>query len=202
MGVDLTEQLINDAKRSTVNTIKGLAKAYDVASKGIALILDSSVFSEAAIMKALDRKLDKTGDLQYSSSLVSMEELQTGGKIEKIDEPLLKDSMKFFDKYCREFGVKYSALKVEPNAASKIDKGYYIFFEGKNDKVIDHILKNSFKDWQNSATSAKHGAANLAKPSVLSKLAFFLEKAKEASDQVGKALEGDQKQNKNNDLER
>ena len=139
----LTEQLQEDSKQKMKDSVKMAVKGYGIASKGIALMLNGTVLSEAAIMKALNRKLEKTGDLKYSHANVSIEELQKSGRVEKVDELLLQESMRYFDKYCREYGVKYSALKTTEMTDGKENEGYMIFFEGKNDKGCWRLVEGS-----------------------------------------------------------
>lgn len=182
---NLTEQLQEESKQKAKDAIKLTAKGVQAASKGIALILNGTVLSEAAIMSALDKKLEQTGDLKYSHANVSIEELQKSGKVEKIDELMLQESMQYFDKYCREYGVKYSALKTTELVDGKEKEGYSVFFEGKNDKLILDIMKNAVSDWKKDQEQLKETgkdvarAAGMGKTSVLAKLAFFRNRIKE-----------------------
>ncbi|MDE6603118.1 MAG: PcfB family protein [Lachnospiraceae bacterium] len=154
-------------------------------------------------MRALDRKLEKTGDIQYSRANVSVEELQKSGRVESVDELMLQESMHYFDKYCREYGVKYSALKTKQLGEDGTEKeGYMIFFEGRNDKLIEDILRRAVADWRKDMAQAKEAgkdtareAAEGAKPSVLAKLAFFRNRIK-------KSVDAEQDKNKGRNAER
>lgn len=185
---NLTEQLEESAKQNVKDAAKVAAKGYKMASKGIALILNSTVLSDESIMKALDKKIEKTGDLKYSYANVSIEELQKSGKVEKVDELLLQEAMHYFDKYCREFGVKYSALKTTQVEDGKEKTGYMIFFESKNNKLILEIMKKAVSDWNKDQEQMKETgkdtarAAEMGKTSVLAKLAFFRNRIKESVD--------------------
>lgn len=185
----LTEQLQEDVKRNTKDTIKAGGKTAQVLSKGIALVLNETVLSEASIMKALDRKVEKTGDIQYSYVNVTMEELQKGGKVEQIEEPVLKETMKYFDKYCRKYGVKYSALKTKTqDEPGKGEESFIVFFEGKSDKIMEHVIKNALSDWTKDQEKMKEAGKDMEKeaaekPSVLAKLAFFRNRVKESVNQ-------------------
>jgi len=187
----LTEQLQEDTPKKIKEAVDITAKTAKRMGKGIALILENTVLSEKSIMKALDKKLEKTGDIRYSHKNVSIEELQKSGRVERVDELMLQESMRYFDKYCREFGVKYSALKTKQLGEDGTEReGYMIFFEGRNDKLIEDIMRRAVADWtkdQSLMKAAKEAgkdtakaAAEVAKPSVLAKLAFFRNRAKES----------------------
>ena len=174
----LTEQLNEEATRKAKDAVKMTEKTMKLTSKGIALILNGTVLSEDSIMRALDKKIEKSGDFKLSYKNVSMEELQKGGKVEKVDELMLQESMRYFDKYCREYGVKYSALKTKEEEK----EGYMIFFEGKNDKLMLEIMKKAVTDWTKDQEKMKEAgidAAQTSRPSVLAKLTFFRNRVKE-----------------------
>lgn len=197
----ITEQIQEDAIQKMKDSARMAAKGYKVASKGIALILENTVLSEESIMKALDRKLEKTGDLKYSHANVSIAELQKSGRVEKVEELLLQESMKYFDKYCREYRVKYSALKTTEKVDDIVKEGYMIFFEGKNDKLILEIMKRAVADWAKDQEQLKETgkdavrAAETGKTSVLAKLAFFRDRVKESVNE-------EQSQDKTKNMER
>lgn len=186
----LTEQLQEDTKNGMKDAAKTGKKTVQAIGKGIGLIFNATVLSEDAIMHALDKKVEKTGDTSFSYVNVTMEELQKSGKVERIDEPFLKEVMQYFDKYCREDGVKYSALKMTQDTEKNAEDKFIIFFEGKNDKVIEHIIKQAIADWQKAQqntkengkeknTDAKKGETK-ERQSVLAKLAFFRNRVKES----------------------
>ncbi len=182
----LTEELTKDASEKTAGAAKIAAKGI---KKGIVLIMDGAAgLSEKSIMNALDRKFRKTGDIQYSSSNVSVEELQKSGRVERVDELMLRECMGYFDKYCKEYGVKYSALKTKlPGEDGNEKEGYMIFFEGRNDKLVEDIMRRAVADWRKDMAQAKgagkdaaRAAAEAGKTSVLAKLAFFRNRIKES----------------------
>lgn len=182
----LTEELTRDASEKTAGAAKIMGKEI---KKGIVLIMDGAgELSEKSVMKALDRKFRKTGDIQYSSSNVSVEELQKSGRVERVDELMLQESMTYFDKYCKEYGVKYSALKTKQLGEDGNEKeGYMIFFEGRNDKLVEDIMRRAVADWRKDMAQAKGAgkdaaktAAEAGKTSVLAKLAFFRNRIKES----------------------
>lgn len=186
----LTEQLQEDTKNSMKDAVKTGEKTVQAVGKGIELIINGTVLSENTIMNALDKKVENTGDISFSYVNVTMEELQKSGKVERIDEPVLNEAMRYFDKYCREYGVKYSAIKVTQDAEKNAEDKFIIFFEGKNDKVIEHIIRQAIADWQkaqqNSKENGKEKNADTEKgetkerQSVLAKLAFFRDRVKES----------------------
>lgn len=151
----LTEQLHEDTKNGMKDAAKTGKKTVQAIGKGIGLIFNATVLSEDAIMNALGKKVEKTGDTSFSYVNVTIEELQKSGKVERIDEPFLKEAMIYFDKYCREYGVKYSALKVTQDAEKNAEDKFIIFFEGKNDKVIEHIIRQAITDWQKEQQNTK-----------------------------------------------
>lgn len=209
----LTEQLQEDTPKRVKEAVDMTAKTAKAMGKGIALILENTVLSEKSIMKALDKKLEKTGDIQYSHKNVSIEELQKSGRVERVDELMLQESMRYFDKYCREFGVKYSALKTKQLGEDGTEReGYMIFFEGRNDKLIEDIMRRAVTDWtkdQSLMKAAKEAgkdaaaAAEVAKPSVLAKLAFFRNRAKESVNaETGRNKDKNAERTRQTDLER
>lgn len=186
----LTEQLQEDALQKTKDIAKMTAKTAKTMKNGVVLILNSTVLSEKAVMSALDKKLEKTGDIQYSRLNVSLEELQKSGRVESVDELMMQESLHYFDKYCREYGVKYSALKTKLLEEDGTEQeGYMIFFEGRNDKLIESILRRAVADWTKEQEQMKEAgkdtaktAAEGARTSVLAKLAFFRDRIKKSVD--------------------
>lgn len=194
---DLTESLQADMKG-------GAKTAGKVATKGIVIIADSLAdrdsFMEAVSKIINEKKFQKTGDIQYSYANVSIDELTQGGKasIEPVEEPVLKEVMSYFDKYCREYNVRYSALKETLKGDNGVEReGYKVFFQGRDDKIITEILKSACADWQKDQKQmkdmAKEGMAakSPARTSVLAKLAFFRNRVKETVDQTEKSQNHD-----------
>ncbi|GFI69503.1 hypothetical protein IMSAG249_01326 [Lachnospiraceae bacterium] len=194
---DLTESLQAD--------MKGGAKATGkTAVKGIAIIADSLAdrdsFMEAVSQIVNEKRFQKTGDIQYSYANVTIDELTQGGRasIAPVEEPVLKEVMSYFDKYCREYNVRYSALKETVKGGDGVEReGYKVFFQGRDDKMIIEILKNACADWQKDQQKmkdmVKEGAAAKSpeKTSVLAKLAFFRNRVKETVDQIEKSQNHD-----------
>ena len=57
--------------------------------------------------------------------------------------------MKAFDKQCKKYGIKYSAM-VDTRGEEKSDykPSYMVFFEGKDDKLILSALTEAYKDYE------------------------------------------------------
>lgn len=204
----LTEQLEEESSRKAKESAKATYKAQKKIKEGIALILNTTILSEDSIMKALDKKVDKTGNLDFSYANLSLEELQKHGKVKKVEEPILKESMKYFDRYCREYNVKYSALeRTVKGDDGKEQTGYIIFFKGKDDKIIEEVIKQAVKDWTKDKQKAKDiekeamKDSDIEKPSVLAKLAFFRSRVKEFVEQ-DKSTQNEKTKTKQQDLER
>lgn len=190
---DLTESLQADMKG-------GAKSAGKAAIKGIVIIADSLAdrdsFMEAVSKLLNERKFQETGDIQYSYANLSIDELTQEGRasIEPVAEPVLKEVMSYFDKYCREYNVRYSALKETVKGDDGVEReGYKVFFQGRDDKMITEILKNACADWhkdqQKMKDMVKEGAESKTpeKTSVLAKLAFFRNRVKETVDQTEKS---------------
>lgn len=175
---DVTEQIQENLK----NDAKAAAK---IAAKGIMLIVsefknrDRFMASLEKIAKKNEKLFDKTGDIEYSSANVSIEELREKGyKIEIVEEPILKDNMYYFDKHCKEYGIKYSALKTTlAGKDGQEHESYRVFFQGRDEKLIMDIITKAYADWQKAQAK---DAVNIVKPSVLAKLAFFRDRVKES----------------------
>ncbi len=182
---DLTEALQSDIK-------SGMRLAGKAAYKGLVLMVDnfsnkdSFMASLEKIARERERKFEETGDIQYSYANVSVGELEEKGRVELVDEPVLKEVMSYFDKYCREYNIKYSALKeTSEGKDGEAKEGYKVFFQGKDDKLIMDVIKSAYEDWHKDQMQMKEGesAKNVkqksVKPSVLAKLAFFRDRVKE-----------------------
>lgn len=153
---DLTSKAVNDGSRAVQNSAKaaaGTLKAGESAVKGICLLLLSgSDFTTRNVMQAVKAvAFKKTGDIKYSKSNIDIATLQKSGKVFRIEENITSEVMRHFDKYCREQGIKYSAMKDERNP----DKpSYMVFFEGKNSEVILHMMQEAYKSYMEAEKTA------------------------------------------------
>lgn len=93
--------------------------------------------------------------------------------MKKIDENVTADVMKSFDKYCKKYNVRYTAVKDTANANKP---SYMIFYSGKNTAEILSVMQDAYKDYI-SAKSQKKASLEKGpqseKTSVLAKLSFF-----------------------------
>lgn len=117
--------------------------------KGICLLLIKSDFSESAVMKAVKAVAFKTtGDIKFAKQNIDMEKLRKSGHVYKVEDNIVADVMKVFDKQCKKHGIKYSAM-VDTRGEDKPDykPSYMVFFEGKDDTLIINALTEAYKDY-------------------------------------------------------
>ena len=160
-------------------------KILEKSVKGICLILASGTeFTTDNVMNAVRQvAFNKTGSIEYSKQNIDMVELKKQGSVSAINENVTADVMQYFDKYCKQFDVKYNAMINERDPKNPT---YMIFFNGKDDKVIEKVLRESFADYvqaqqrkKNGKEQGKEKAKNKSrnretkKESVRAKLAFF-----------------------------
>lgn len=182
---DAVSKTYQGAKRVASDALYVGGKALEKSVKGICLILASGTeFTTDNVMSAVRQvAFNKTGNFEYSGQNVDMVELKKSGSVKTIDENITADVMQYFDKYCKMFDVKYNAVLNErdPNNPT-----YMIFFNGKEDKIIEKVLKESYADYlqaqknkgqekgKNEKThKSKSRNRNSEKESVRAKLAFF-----------------------------
>ncbi len=156
----LTDDLMSRTPERAKKTVEISAKALkevksgmkDVGStvKGICLLLiDGSEFTADAVMNAVRKvAFKKTGDIRFSKNNIDISELRKSGHVYQVEENILQEAMKYFDKYCKERGVKYSAMK-DTRGEGKPDykPAYMVFFEGKDSDQILGVLKDAYKDY-------------------------------------------------------
>lgn len=161
--LEKTEEALTKTKKAGSKALKG-------AVKGICLIIKGTEFTTDAVMKSI------TGDIKYSRRNIEISKLMKLGTVKKIDEAVTADVMKYFDKHCKAYGVKYSAMK---DTSEPDNPTYMIFYEGKQVSVIEEVIRKASKDYldaqkkQNEKTAEK----GQARESVKAKLAFFLRRA-------------------------
>lgn len=139
--MDLTLKAAHEAK-SGVKDVAG-------AVKGICLLLIKSDFSESAVMQAVKAvAFKKTGDIKFAKQNIDIEKLRKSGHVYKVEDNVVADVMKAFDKQCKKHGVKYSAM-VDTRGEDKPDykPSYMVFFEGKDDTLIINALTEAYKDY-------------------------------------------------------
>lgn len=139
--MDLTLKAAHEAKG-------GVKDAAGVV-KGICLLLIKSDFSESAVMRAVKAVAFKTtGDIKFAKQNIDIEKLRKSGHVYKVENNVVANVMKAFDKQCKKHGVKYSAM-VDTRGEGEPDykPSYMVFFEGKDDTLIINALTEAYKDY-------------------------------------------------------
>lgn len=125
--------------KDAVGTVKGICL----------LLLNGAEFTESSVMKAIKEvAFKKTGDIKFSKQNIDIEKLRQSGHVYKVEDNIVADVMKIFDKQCKKHGVKYSAM-VDTRGEEKSDykPSYMVFFEGKDDTLIINALTEAYKDY-------------------------------------------------------
>lgn len=160
---DVSSQLMNKSQEGTSQAIKGLpdalSKASDKTVSGIVIIIKMPFLTIQGVMAVVGQM---SHNPRFSKQNLSMEELGKKAEVKKIDEGITRDVMKSFDKSCRKYGVRYSAVVDKSDPKNPV---YYVFFKGKETPVIEQALKEAYELY----------VKEQAKPriSVRAKLAFF-----------------------------
>lgn len=219
-----TPEEAKKAAETSAKALKGIKSGMQEAVKGICLLLiNGSEFTADAVMNAVRKvAFKKTGDIKFSKNNIDISELKKTGHVYAVEENILQDAMKYFDKHCKECGVKYSAMK-DTRGEEKTDykPSYMVFFEGKDTDLILHVLKEAYKDYaeeqkndkqaeksgrkneqEKNQTGEKKEKDNQEKPdkreSVKAKLAFFRDRVA-ARDKERDAVE---KHHQHSDIQR
>lgn len=160
------QQLLQNGTQTVKSIVGGAmslgSSAATGAVSGIALIFKATSFSSKTIMQAVGRMKH---DPKYYKNNISIAELEKNSDIRQVDTNLTKEEMRYFDKSCKKFGIKYNAVvdKSDPKEPT-----YYIFFKGKDTAVIESAMKESYKAFVKEQAQPKF--------SVRAKLAFFHER--------------------------
>lgn len=193
--VNKTSSAVKGAGRAAPPVAVAGAKGLKTGVKGICLILGKGIgFTEKSVMAAIKEvAFLSTKNIKYSSKNIKISNFQNNPDIKVVSESVTADVMKHFDKYCKKYGVKYSAVH------DRKENAYTIFFEGKKSEVILKVMQDAFKDYATS--HKKHGKeeAPVKKESVKAKLAFFRNRVK---DRDAKEQEGLEKNLHRSDRER
>lgn len=183
--MSLTDEAMASMANKTSSAVKSAGRAMPPAmaeglkslkngAKGICLILGKGVeFTEKSVMEAVKEvAFLSTKDIKYSSKNIEINKFQKNPDIKVVSEAVTADVMKHFDKYCKKYGVKYSAVR------DSKENSYTVFFEGKKSEVILKVMQDAFKDY---ATSHKKQGkeAPVKRESVKAKLAFFRNRVKD-----------------------
>lgn len=187
----LSDDITSKAFDKAPQTVKGFAKGADVsiratgkAIKGICLILGKGVsFTTENVMKAVNEKaLKETGDIKYSRRNVSIEQLSKSGTVKKIEDAITSDVMRHFDAACKEYGVKYSAMKDTKDSEPQ----YYVFYEGRSAELVLHAMEQGYKNYMSEQKQIEKIVEK--DPGIRAKLAFFRDRVA-ALDRESEAVE-------------
>lgn len=132
---------------------------------GIALVFKASQFTSKTIMQATGQMLKNP---KYYKNNISISELEKNSDIRQVDINLTKTEMKYFDKACRKFGVKYNAVV---DRSDPKEPTYYVFFRGKDTAVVEKAMKETYETFLKEQAKPKL--------SVRAKLAFFRDRVKD-----------------------
>lgn len=176
----ISEQIAQDqmasAKKAAGKLVRPMRKGT---VKGICLIVKASELTAKTLMAAVKQCLyEKTGDISYSNRNISMKALKKSGKVSIMPEGVTQDVMQYFDKYCKKYGIKYSAMLDQQNPKAS---QYMVFFQSDNADLIMKALQEGYKDFSKAAikgkTQGKEAKSN-EKESVIGKLYSFRDRLK------------------------
>lgn len=175
----LSDDIASKTLDKAPQTAKMLAKGADTgirttgkAIKGICLILGKGVgFTTKSVMNAVKEKaLKETGDIKYSRRNINIKQLSQSGTVKKIDDAITSDVMRHFDAACKQYGVKYSAMK---DTKDQQNPQYYVFYEGRSADLILHVMEQAYKEYISEQQKGKDIAKEKAPESLRAKLSFF-----------------------------
>lgn len=109
----ITDDLMGKTAEGTKKTVATSAKALKgvkagmkeagATVKGICLLLiNGSEFTADAVMNAVKKvAFRKTGDIKFSKNNIDISELRKSGHVYQVEENILQEAMKYFDKHCK-----------------------------------------------------------------------------------------------------
>ena len=173
---EVSNEIVGKAERLAphlIRAVPGMVKGTGTAIKavasvpvaGIALVFKASKFTSKTIMQATGQMLQNP---KYYKNNISISELEKNSDIRQVDVNLTKNEMRYFEKSCKKFGVKYNAVVDKSNPK---EPTYYVFFRGKESAVIEKAMKETYEMFLKEQAKPKL--------SVRAKLAFFHERVKE-----------------------
>lgn len=168
------EQIAQDQMDKVKKAAEKLARpAGKGAVKGICLIVKASELTAKTLMAAVRHCLyEKTGNIGYSNRNISMRALKKSGRVSIMPEGVTRDVMQYFDKYCKQYGIKYSVMLDQRNPESQ----YMVFFQSDNADLIMKALQEGYKDFSNALRKSKvqgKEARSEERDSVIGKLYSF-----------------------------
>lgn len=193
---EMSSQAFQDGK-STAKTAYGAVKEAAKAGKfvggaGVAIVLKIKSFTLDNVTKGIeDLMFKKTLGDAFMPQMVSMKELKEKGKLESVDEGITKEVMHYFDKYCQDYKIHYSAAINHMEDPPK----YVLFMNSDDTNMIMSALKRGVQDyeadrkkgitWESKQKNLSEAINDEAKrESVEAKLSFFRDRIK--NDDVGR----------------
>lgn len=156
--------------------LKGGAKATKAAGKytfqGICLIIKGAELTAENVMKKTAEAI--TGDIRFSQKNIRIDKLKKSGKVTMVDESVTAEAMKYFDHYCKRFGIRYTAMI---DKQDKSHPAYYLFFNNRDSEAILNAMKLAYKDYSKNAKEQPRNEKKPLRESVKAKLAFFRDRA-------------------------
>lgn len=147
IGEQIAQDQMDKAKKAAEKLSKPAGKG---AYKGVCLIIKAGEFSTSTLMAAVKHCLyEKTGNIAYSNRNISVNALKKSGKISVVSEGITQENMRYFDKYCKEYGIKYSAML---DRRSPESPQYLVFFQSDNADIVMKALQEGYKDFSKAAS--------------------------------------------------
>ena len=150
IGEQIAQEQMDKAKRTAAQLAKPAGKG---AYKGLCLIVKAEKLSTKTLMAAVKHCMyKKTGDVANSNRNIRMKALKKSGKVSLMPEGVTQDVMKYFDKYCREYKIKYSAMldKRKPESPQ-----YLVFFQSDSANIVMKALQEGYKDFSRAAVKGR-----------------------------------------------
>lgn len=145
IGEQIAQDQMEKAKKAAGKLARPAGKG---AVKGICLIVKASELTAKTLMAAVRHCLyEKTGNIGYSNRNISMRALKKSGRVSIMPEGVTRDVMQYFDKYCKQYGIKYSVMLDQRNPESQ----YMVFFQSDNADLIMKALQEGYKDFSKNA---------------------------------------------------
>lgn len=150
IGEQIAQEQVDKAKKAAGKLVRPAGKGV---VKGMCLIIKASEFTTKTLMAAVKHCLyEKTGNVDYSNRNISMKALKKSGRVSIMPEGVTQDVMKFFDRYCKKYGIKYSAMLDQRNPESS---QYMVFFHSDNAELIMKALQEGYKDFSKASIKSK-----------------------------------------------
>lgn len=171
IGEQIAQEQIDKAKKAAAQLTRPAGKG---AYKGICLIVKASKFGTEPLMEAVKHCLyKKTGEINHLGRNISLKTLKKSGKVSLMPEGVTRATLEYFDKYCKQYGIKYSAMFDQRKPESP---QYMVFFQSDNADLVMQALQEGYKDFSKAAAKSKmqgKEARSEEKESVIGKLCSF-----------------------------